>query len=72
MKDYRPSKQFVSRLVILAILFGIVFGIYSVVKYFKNKSSDKSATSLIIKPDVIQKDSNDNGIPDWEECIVGP
>ena len=71
MRDYLPSKQFTARVIVLAIIVLLVFGIYSIVKFFKNRSADKNATALIIKPDVIQKDSNDNGIPDWEESLWG-
>ncbi len=71
MKNYLPSKQFIARATIVAILLILSVGIYKISIFFKNRLSDKNQSNLIIKQDVIQKDSNDNTIPDWEESLWG-
>ena len=71
MKNYLPSKQFIARATIVAILLILSVGIYKISIFFKNRLSDKNQSDLIIKQDVIQKDSNDNTIPDWEESLWG-
>jgi hypothetical protein len=67
-KEYLPSKEFIVRIVIIAAVVGLVFGIYKITTYIRNHSSKKSLTPLVIK-DIVQKDSNANGIPDWEETL---
>lgn len=67
---YLPSKQFVARIIIIAIIALIGFGIYGISKYFKNHPTKKALTPLVIK-DIVEKDSNVNGIPDWEESLWG-
>jgi hypothetical protein len=71
-KNYLPSKQFIFQVVAILILLATVFGIYEITLYFKNRNSSKQGTqtTLLVK-DVVQKDSNDNGIPDWEESLWG-
>lgn len=71
MKNYLPSREFIYRTVALTIILLLSFCVYKIVIFFKNRADNKSATALIIKPDVIQKDSNNNGIPDWEESLWG-
>jgi hypothetical protein len=69
-KEYLPSRQFIIRVVILAVIALGAFSVYKIVHYFKNRSADKAPTKLVVK-DIIQKDSNKNGIPDWEESLWG-
>lgn len=69
-KKYLPSKEFTARLIILAILFIVIFGIYEITMYFKNRSQRGGETPLIVK-NIVQKDSNNNGIADWEESLWG-
>lgn len=69
-KEYLPSKQFIIRLVILVIIIGGAFSVYKLVQYFRNRSGEKAPTKLVVK-DIVQKDSNKNGIPDWEESLWG-
>jgi len=71
-RKYLPSKQFVKRIVAIVIIIAIVFGIYEVIIFFKNRtnSTNQGPTKLIVK-DIIQKDSNNNGIADWEESLWG-
>lgn len=71
IKEYLPSKQFTARIVIIILIFGITVGIYQLSIFIKTKIGKKGQAALLVKPDVIQKDSNDNGIPDWEESLWG-
>lgn len=71
MQQYLPSKQFISRVVILASLLIIAVGVYKTALFFKHKLEPKSPTNLVVTNDIIQKDSNSNGIPDWEESLWG-
>ncbi len=70
MKEYLPSKQFIARVIILVGFTVVFIGVYEITSYFKGRSG-KNPTSLIIKPDTIQKDSNNNSIPDWQESLWG-
>jgi hypothetical protein len=69
----KPSKQFIIR---GAIAIGIVAILLTVqTSWFqslinKNPSKDAYATDLTVG-DIINKDSNGNGVPDWEEKLWG-
>jgi hypothetical protein len=67
---YLPSKQFIARLTILGIACILVFGIYAISSYFKNRAIKSGAIPLVVQ-DVVQKDTNKNGIADWEESLWG-
>jgi len=69
-KNFMPSRQFIARLIILVVVTLGVFGIYKIVVYFKNKPGDNAPTKLAVK-EIVQKDTNTNGIPDWEESLWG-
>jgi len=71
-KKYLPSETFIARVIIIIVICVLGFGIYELVLFIKNKISDnnKEGKSLIIS-DIIQKDSNKNGIADWEESLWG-
>jgi hypothetical protein len=72
MSTYLPSKKFLYRTVAIVILIALLFGIYKLSIFFLNKFSKKGQSSLTISSDGnIQKDSNNNGIPDWEETLWG-
>jgi len=71
MKEYLPSREFIKRLLAIIIIIAVVFSVYKLIKYFKNRYPKGSETALVIKPDVIQKDANKNGIVDWEESLWG-
>jgi hypothetical protein len=70
MNTYLPSKQFVARLIILIVIVGVVFGVYKLTVFIKNKLSSKEPTKLLVES-MVQKDSNNNGIADWEESLWG-
>lgn len=74
-KKYLPSEKFVIRIVIIIIAMVFIFGIIELVKYAKNGienriNKNKTPKTLLIS-NVIEKDSNNNGIPDWEEYLWG-
>lgn len=70
-KNYLPSKQFTVRVVTLATIILVVFGIYKLVEYWKNRPEEKKEPTKIAVKEIVQKDSNKNGIPDWEESLWG-
>lgn len=72
-KKYLPSKKFVSILLIIIIFMALFFAIKGIVSLFKNKKTDGKPISMTIgTPESIsQKDSNNNGIADWEEYLWG-
>jgi hypothetical protein len=79
-KSYLPSPQFRARIILLLILIVVVSGSMSIYNYFKNKK-DSTPTGLpthtirvsddIMVSDIVAKDTNLNGIPDWEESLWG-
>jgi hypothetical protein len=71
MNKYLPSKQFIARIIIILIIALLGWGIYQIPRLFrKNKNANIAPTTLQVK-DLIQKDSNNNGIADWEEGLWG-
>ena len=72
-KKYLPSEKFIIRIVIIIIGITLVLGIYELSRFLINKikkEGRQSIKSLLIS-DQIEKDSNNNGIPDWEESLWG-
>lgn len=74
LKKYLPSKQFTISLIIILMVFSFALlakGLFSVIKnsIASKKSGDKTVEITI--GEVVQQDSNKNGIPDWEEYIWG-
>jgi hypothetical protein len=73
-KKYLPSKKFTySLLVIIVILalFFLVKELFSLVKNsIESKKSAEEKTGVTVE-EIVQEDSNNNGIPDWEEYIWG-
>ncbi|MEK7585653.1 MAG: hypothetical protein AAB477_00225 [Patescibacteria group bacterium] len=70
-KEYLPSKKFIVSVATIVIGVSLIFGIYKLVIFIKNKvGKGKSPTALIVK-DLVEKDANENGIPDWEESLWG-
>jgi hypothetical protein len=69
---YLPSKQFIKRIIAIIIIIAIVLGVYELISYFKKKINTKDVIGpKIIVKDIVQKDSNANGIADWEEKLWG-
>jgi hypothetical protein len=73
-KSYLPSKDFIIRVVfivgVLLIGFALYKGIPAIVKGFKNANKKAEMKKVLVK-DLVEKDSNDNGIADWEESLWG-
>jgi hypothetical protein len=74
INKYLPSKKFLNSLLIIIVILIIFFMIKGIISLFKNKKTDtnnKKAKIEMTVGTVIQKDSNNNGIPDWEEYLWG-
>ena len=70
-KKYLPSEKFMAIVLIIVIFITIFFSIKGIVTFFKNRKADKNKPTQITIKEMIQKDGNDNGIPDWEEYLWG-
>ena len=70
-KNYLPSKKFTTIILFIIVLVALFFTIKGVISLFKNKNSTKGTPTTMVVGDLIQKDSNANGIPDWEEYLWG-
>lgn len=70
-KNYLPSKQFTARVVTLVVIVLVVFGIYKLVGYIKDRPNQAKEPTKIAVKEIVQKDTNKNGIPDWEESLWG-
>jgi hypothetical protein len=72
-KNYLPSKIFIIRFVALIAIVGVAFGVYKLALYYKNRPQKVSTTQpqVLSVSSIVQKDSNGNGIPDWEEELWG-
>ena len=70
-KKYLPSKIFIIRVVLISTIVIIVFGVSKIYTYFKNRPTNKTPIKITTVADRIQKDSNNNGIPDFEEYLWG-
>ena len=70
-QNFLPSKQFVTRVLIIIILALGVFSVYKIVKYFKNKSDKDGSVKIVTALEKVENDGNANGIPDWEERLWG-
>lgn len=71
MQNYLPSKQFIVRIIIIGIIVALFFGIRAIITYFHNKKELAKIPSKILVKDLVQVDTNKNGIPDWEESLWG-
>lgn len=71
-KDYLPSKKFIRLFVLIVGAALAIWGLVSLVNYFKKRSAEKNTvvTTLTIK-DVIEADADKDGVPDWEEALWG-
>jgi hypothetical protein len=69
--NYLPSKQFIIRVIVIIILIAGVFSVYKVINYFKNKPAKDNTAKPVTVIEKVQKDTNSNGIPDWEEYLWG-
>jgi len=71
-KKYLPSKKFATVIILIIAVIAIFFTIKGVIYLIpKNKTLSKNDQVPITVGEVIQKDSNFNGIADWEEYLWG-
>jgi len=70
-KKYLPSRTFVVGVAFILIILVTIFGVSKLIKYLKNKNVFNRAPTKVLVRDLIQKDSNNNGIADWEEALWG-
>lgn len=70
-KSYLPSKEFVIKVLAIILIVGGVLGISKLFQYLKNRKDNKPQAKVSVIGDLIQKDTNKNGIPDWEEYLWG-
>lgn len=76
MNKYLPSKKFIkfiSIVLIVAILVWVVSMIFSKREVFKNESGKKGIALARASDgeDLYKKDSDGDGVPDWEETLWG-
>jgi hypothetical protein len=73
MDKYLPSREFVIRLLIIALIGAIGLTVYSFItrRHTEHTSPKDAAETKLFVKNLVQKDSNDNGIPDWQEKIWG-
>lgn len=71
-RKYLPSKKFIATILFIVVLIILFFVIKGVISFFKNrKTSPNNQARVTVVGDLIQKDTNKNGIPDWEEYLWG-
>jgi hypothetical protein len=70
-KKYLPSKNFVATVLFFVILITLFFVGKGIVSLIKNRKQSRGTPTKMLVGNIIQKDSNDNGIPDWEEYLWG-
>lgn len=74
LKKYLPSRKFTTSLLTIVVILVsaiLIKSLFSVIKKALVKSSSEKKEVSVTVGDLIQKDSNNNGIPDWEEQIWG-
>lgn len=73
-KKYLPSKKFIAIILIIVVFIALFFTVKGVISLFSNKRASKGQqTNLSIETpaSISQKDSNKNGIADYEEYLWG-
>ena len=74
MKNYLPSKKFIYSIVILVILVVLFFVISNLLSgknsFFASKEGQLETSNLTIS-DLVKKDTDSDGVADWEEALWG-
>ncbi len=73
-KKYLPSKKFTFSLlfiIVLIVFFFLMKELFSLTSSFFGKKTKGAIPVQVTIAEKIQKDSNNNGIPDWEEYLWG-
>ena len=72
LKKYLPSKQFTSSIVVILIIFIFTILVRELFSFAQKKLNNESKEGAkITVEEIVQQDSNKNGIPDWEEYVWG-
>ena len=74
MKNYLPSKKFIYSIItiiILGVLFLIISSLISRKNHFDALKNSQLQTGNLTINDLLQKDSDEDGVPDWEEALWG-
>lgn len=73
MKKFLPSKKFLSLMALLISIGGLALLIGSLVGNKTQFTKEKSNTdgSLIVVKDLVEKDTDSDGVPDWKEQLWG-
>ena len=77
LKNYLPTKKFtltiLSVLIILGLIFLIIYSRSKKITFNKNKNNSGLTTGSegIILSDLIEKDTDEDGLKDWEEVLWG-
>ena len=71
-KKYLPSRKFIAIVTLIVVFIALFFTIKGVISLFHSRKVFKSNGLVpVTVGEVIQKDSNYNGIADWEEYLWG-
>lgn len=70
-QKYLPSKKFMTVILSIIVIIVLFFAIKNLILFFKNKKNGNSGLVQVTVGQIIQKDSNNNGIADWEEYLWG-
>lgn len=71
-REYLPSKKFITVILFVVIVISLFFAVKGLITFIGNrKNKTNSPSKVTVIGDLIQKDSNKNGIPDWEEYLWG-
>lgn len=70
-KNFLPSKKFTYRLLFVIAILVIIFSVNQLIKFLKNRKSNQIIESKTVVAQNLIVDSNENGIPDWEESLWG-
>lgn len=72
IEKYLPSKKFIATILFVIILISFFLAIKSLVSFIKKGKEIRENTPVSVTfGEIIQEDSNKNGIPDWEEYLWG-
>ncbi len=70
-KKYLPSKKFIYLIGGLAVGIIVLIGVSNYIGYHKIFNAKPPLAADGTLEDVVARDSNDNGIPDWQETLYG-
>lgn len=70
-RQYLPSKKFQKRLLIAAITLIVAYFIFLYIKTYRTIKNPVITTSTVPVQDLIEKDTDGDGVRDWEEVLWG-